>query len=48
VYSLAILLREEGLLERSLIYATDINAQALQKAEAGVYDIERVAGFTEG
>ncbi|RYF08384.1 MAG: protein-glutamate O-methyltransferase CheR [Comamonadaceae bacterium] len=47
VYSLAILLREEGLLERSLIYATDINATALQKAEAGVYDIERVRGFTE-
>jgi chemotaxis protein methyltransferase CheR len=47
VYSLAILLREEGLLERSLIYATDINAGALQKAEAGVYDIERVPGFTE-
>ena len=47
VYSMAILLREEGLLERSLIYATDINAAALQKAEAGVYDIERVPGFTE-
>ena len=38
VYSLAILLREEGLLERTLIYATDINPQALQQAEAGVYD----------
>ena len=36
-YSLAILLREEGLLERTLIYATDINPQALQQAEAGVY-----------
>lgn len=46
-YSLAILLREEGLLERSLIYATDINGQALQRAEAGVYELERIAGFTE-
>jgi chemotaxis protein methyltransferase CheR len=46
-YSLAILLREEGLLARTLIYATDINAQALQKAEAGVYDVDRIAGFTE-
>lgn len=46
VYSLAILLREEGLLERSLIYATDINAQALQRAEAGVYDLDRIAAFT--
>ena len=46
VYSLAILLREEGLLARTIIYATDINAKALQKAEAGVYELERVAGFT--
>jgi len=47
VYSLAILLREEGLLTRTLIYATDINPQTLQKAEAGVYDLDRIAGFTE-
>ena len=47
VYSLAILLREEGLLERTLIYATDINPQTLQKAAAGVYAADRVAGFTE-
>jgi chemotaxis protein methyltransferase CheR len=46
VYSLAILLREEGLLARSLIYATDINAQALKKAEAGVFDLDRMADFT--
>jgi len=46
-YSLAILLREEGLLERTLIYATDINPHTLQKAQAGVYEIERVASFTE-
>jgi chemotaxis protein methyltransferase CheR len=48
VYSLAILLQEEGLLSRSLIYATDINPQNLQKAEAGVYDVTRMSGFTEG
>jgi chemotaxis protein methyltransferase CheR len=47
VYSLAILLREEGLLERTLIYATDINPQTLAKAEAGVYDVERIAAFTD-
>ncbi len=46
-YSFAILLREEGLLERTLIYATDINARTLAKAEAGVYDVDRMAGFTE-
>jgi len=45
-YSLAILLREEGLLARTLIYATDINPAILQKAAAGVYDVERIAGFT--
>src|SRR5579862_3574385 len=38
VYSLAILLQEEGVLERSLIYATDINASALERAQAGIYD----------
>ncbi|MCB1978641.1 MAG: protein-glutamate O-methyltransferase CheR [Burkholderiaceae bacterium] len=47
VYSLAVLLKEAGLLERSLIYATDINTRALQAASAGVFDIERVAAFTQ-
>lgn len=46
-YSLAILLREEGLLDRALIYATDINPATLQKAESGVYEIDRIPAFTE-
>jgi chemotaxis protein methyltransferase CheR len=46
-WSLAILLREEGLLARTLIYATDINPQALAAAEGGVYAAERIAGFTD-
>jgi chemotaxis protein methyltransferase CheR len=45
-YSLAILLREEGLLANTLIYATDINTRSLQRAAAGVYEVERIAGFT--
>jgi chemotaxis protein methyltransferase CheR len=47
VWSFAILLREEGLLERTLIYATDINPRSLAAAEAGVYAQERVPLFTE-
>ncbi len=44
-YSLAILLREEGLLSKTIIYATDINPGTLQKAAAGVYEVERIAGI---
>jgi chemotaxis protein methyltransferase CheR len=47
VYSMAILLHEEGLLERSLIYATDINSGALERAQAGIYDAARIGGFTD-
>jgi chemotaxis protein methyltransferase CheR len=46
-YSLAILLAEEGLLERTLIYATDINPESLRAAEAGIYDAERFKRFSE-
>lgn len=46
VWSLAILLQEEGLLERTIVYATDINPQALQTAEAGVYPLDRLAAFS--
>jgi chemotaxis protein methyltransferase CheR len=45
-YSIAILLQEEGLLARALIYATDINPHTLLKAETGVYDAVRIPGFT--
>ncbi|QDK44532.1 protein-glutamate O-methyltransferase CheR [Bdellovibrio sp. ZAP7] len=47
VYSLQILLHEEGLLERSTIYATDINPLALKKAQDGVYDLEGIRVFTK-
>jgi chemotaxis protein methyltransferase CheR len=46
-YSMAIMLHEEGLLERSLIYATDIDAASLEIARAGVYGVDRVRTFSE-
>jgi chemotaxis protein methyltransferase CheR len=46
LYSLAILFREEELENRTIFYATDINPDALKKAEAGVYDLARIPGFT--
>ncbi|NVB77239.1 MAG: protein-glutamate O-methyltransferase CheR [Kofleriaceae bacterium] len=45
-YSLAILLHEEDLLERAMIYATDINPDSLRVAAEGVYDTERFAQFS--
>jgi len=39
VYSMSILLHEEGLYDRCRIYATDINEAVLQKAKAGIFPI---------
>ncbi len=46
VFSLAILLREEGLLERTLIYATDINPTSLEKARKGIFPLDAIQGYT--
>lgn len=46
-YSLAILFREEGLEARTIFYCTDISPAALAKAEAGIFDLERIPQFTE-
>jgi len=46
VYSMAILLKEEGLLDRSVIYATDINQKALQMAREGVFPIDNMKAYT--
>ena len=46
VYSMAILLKEEGLLDKTQIYATDINEIVLQKAKEGIYNIDRIKKFT--
>jgi chemotaxis protein methyltransferase CheR len=45
-WSLAIMLREEGLLERTQIYATDINPISLDKARQGIFPMEAVRGYT--
>jgi chemotaxis protein methyltransferase CheR len=47
LYSFVILFREERLEQRTLFYATDINQEALGKAEAGIYDLDRIQLFTE-
>ena len=44
---MAILLREEGLLERTIIYATDINPTSLEKAKQGIYSMESVRLYTQ-
>src|SRR5579871_66128 len=43
VYSLAILLQEEGLYDRCRIYATDMNEAVLQKARAGIFPMKTAA-----
>jgi chemotaxis protein methyltransferase CheR len=47
VYSMAILLHEAGLLERSLIYATDINPRSLDAARRGVFELDKMRLYTE-
>ena len=46
VYSLSILLEEEGLRDRARIYATDINEAVLERARAGVFALDRMQEYT--
>jgi chemotaxis protein methyltransferase CheR len=46
LYSFVILFREEGIENRTLFYATDINPEALKTASAGVYALDRIKTFT--
>ncbi|KQB53564.1 chemotaxis protein CheR [Pseudomonas endophytica] len=46
VYSMAILLQEEGLLDRTIIYATDINPRSLEKAKQGIFSLENIRAYT--
>lgn len=47
VFSMAILLEEEGLYERARIYATDINEVVLQRARAGIFPLEKMQEYTQ-
>lgn len=47
VFSMAILLTEEGLIARTLLYATDMNETLLEKAKAGVFPAARMKPYTE-
>jgi chemotaxis protein methyltransferase CheR len=47
VYSLAILLKEEGLYDRATIYATDFNDEVLERARGGVYEIGTMKEATQ-
>jgi chemotaxis protein methyltransferase CheR len=47
VYSLAIVLQEEGLYERTRIYATDINEKVLETAREGVFPLDRMKQYTQ-
>jgi len=46
VYSMAILLKEEGLLEKTRIYATDLNERVLKEAKDGIFPLKRMQEYT--
>ena len=46
VYSLAIVLKEEGVYERATIYATDFNDEALERARKGIYALDKIQEAT--
>ncbi len=45
-YSMAIILEEEGLYERTTIYATDFNQQALNTAKEGIFSVNKIREYT--
>ncbi len=46
VYSFAIMLKEEGLLKRTQIYATDFNPDVIQQAQKGIFPIRNIKEYT--
>lgn len=47
VYSMAILLQEQDLLKKSLLYATDINPSALEKVRTGIFPMQHMKQYSE-
>lgn len=47
VYSMAILLKEANLLHKSLLYATDLNPDVLEKAKAGIFPLSHMKQYSE-
>lgn len=45
-FSMAILLHEEGLLDKTRIYATDMNNQVLKQAKKGCFPLQKMKGYT--
>lgn len=46
-YSMAILLKEANLLNKSLLYATDINSDVLQKGMEGIFPLSQMKQYSE-
>ncbi len=47
VYSMAIVLKELNLLHKSLLYATDINPDVLEKAKHGIFPLSQMKQYSE-
>ncbi len=46
VYSMAVVLKEEGLLDKAQIYATDVNEEVVKKAKDGIFPIGNMKDYT--
>jgi len=47
VYSMAIMLKEAGLLKKTLIYATDLNPTVLEKVRKGIFPLNQMKQYSE-
>jgi chemotaxis protein methyltransferase CheR len=47
VYSMAILLKEENLLSKTILYATDLDDKVLKTAREGIYPLDKIKEYTQ-